>query len=149
MPRGGPLGNRISDPWSYAIVGATFSIPLTVLTYWQTGSELALSPVLLGGLIAGYLATHRTGTSAGVGSRAGLLGGLPAVWIVPEVLSASAALTGPPWFLAAGSIMTALTMVGFLVLAFGLSTLAGALGGYIGGRLAGTPDDGRPPVAGG
>ena len=102
MPRGGPLGNRISDPWSYAVVVATFSIPLTALTYWQTGWELALSPVLLGGLIAGYLATHRTGTSAGVGSRAGLLGGLPAVWIVPDLLAASAALSGPPWFLAGG-----------------------------------------------
>ncbi len=53
------------------------SLPPTLIGYWQSGSELFLSPVLLGGILAGYLAGSATGASHGIRYRAGAIGSLP------------------------------------------------------------------------
>jgi hypothetical protein len=89
--------------------------------------------VFLGGLLAGSLARRRTGSARGVGPRAGLVGGLPTLRLLGEVLAAASALSGPPWFVATGLVMT----IGcLLVVLFGFTALVGALGGRAGGWVA-------------
>lgn len=136
-----------SDTWRFALLGGLASLPFTTASYWQTGSELSLSPVFFGGLLAAYLARRKHGTAKGVGLRAGLIGGLPGLWVLYDVLVAATALSGPPWFMAAGVVMTALFLMTVAVLAFGLSALVGAVGGRVGGWLAGETGGGGSSVA--
>ena len=144
-PRFTPLPDLLSDTWRYALLGGLASIPLTTVAYWQSGSELSLSPVFLGGLLAGYLACRQTGSARGVGLRAGLVGGLPTLWLLREVLDAATALSGPPWFVATGLVVT----VGFLlVVLFGFAALVGALGGRAGGWVAARSGREQSPVTG-
>lgn len=53
VSRIGPSLDRLSDEWRYALLGGLLSVPFTTVGYWQTGSEIALSPVLFGGLLVG------------------------------------------------------------------------------------------------
>lgn len=149
MARIGPLRTESTATWKYALVGGVVSLPATTASYWQTGSEMSLASVLLGSLLAGYLAKRKTGTSAGVGVRAGLVGALPVLWVLSDVLGASTALSGPPWFVAAGTLLTILTLTAVGVLGFGLSALVGGVGGRVGGWLAGSNGSrgSPPPVA--
>lgn len=141
-----PLEN-LSYRWKYAFVGGIVALPFTALGYWQTGSELSLSPVLFGGLLAGYLARRRTGESDGVGVRTGLVGGLPVVWVLFDVLAASSALAGPAWFVASATAITVGVTVVFGVLGFVLAALAGEIGARVGSWIAGKrPGQPRPAV---
>jgi hypothetical protein len=139
----GPPSIDPGDAWRYALVGGLASIPFTALSYLETGSELSLSPVLFGGLLAGYLARRRTGSLDGVGIRAGLVGGLPALAVLAEIVAASSALGGPAWFVVAGSLLTLGFVVTVAILAFGLSAVLGAVGARIGGWLARSSGGGR------
>jgi hypothetical protein len=112
------------------------SLPFTTMSYWQTGSELSLAPVALGGLVAGYLATRRTGESSGVGVQAGLIGGLPIGWMLFDILRATRGLTGPGWFVTGATIITIGFIVVLAVLGFGLSALLGGGGAKLGSWLA-------------
>jgi len=144
MSRTGPLPFELSDPWTYALVGGLASIPFTVAGYAETASELSLTPVLFGGILAGYLAKRRTGTRAGVGARAGLVGGLPGLWMLSDLLAATSALAGPPWFMVAGGLLALSAAVGIALLVLGLSALSGAVGARVGGWLAGSGGRRRP-----
>jgi len=148
MPSRGPLQNESLDTWRYALLGGVLSMPVTVASYWQTGSELSFAAVLLGGLIAAYLSERRMGTSAGVGRRAGLVGGLPVLWVLADILGAASALSGPAWFTAAGTVLTGLMLVGFGALCFGISAVVGTLGGMVGAWLARSGGRETPPAAG-
>lgn len=140
MPRIGNPSEAISDSWKYALTGSLVSIPFTVASYWQTGSEMSLSAVLLGGFLAGYLSKRNTGESAGVGVRTGLVGGLPVVWMLFDLLAATSGLSGPSWFVAAGTAMVLGATVVIAVVSFGLSAALGAVGASVGNRLAGFGD---------
>ena len=85
VPRIGPFPDALSDTWRYALAGGLVALPATAIGYWLSGSELSLSPVLLGGVLAGYLARRGPG-GAGVaaGVRAGLVGAFPALWLVVD-----------------------------------------------------------------
>lgn len=148
MPSIGPRQHESFETWRYALVGGVLSMPVTVASYWRTGSEMSFSAVLLGGLVAAYLAERRTGTSAGVGLRAGLVGGLPVLWVLADIVGAATALSGPTWFTAAGTVLTGVVLVGFGVFCFGLSAVVGAIGGLIGAWLAGSGSRGTQPPAG-
>lgn len=148
VTRTGPLPPSLSDTWKYALVGGLISVPLTTVGYWQSGSELSLSPVLLGGLLAGYLARRATGTADGVGVRAGVVGALPTLWILADVLGAASALSGPTWFMAVGVGFTGAILLVVAVVGFGLGALAGALGARAGSWLAGRTGRRGPPAAG-
>jgi len=108
------------------------------VSYWQTGSELSLAPVVLGGLVAGYLATRKTGESDGVGLRTGVIGGLPIVWMLVDVLLGASELAGPSWFVTGATLLTILFLVALGVVGLGLSALVGGLGAKIGSWVAGT-----------
>jgi hypothetical protein len=148
VSRIGSLRERLGDTWTYALLLGIASIPLTTATYWQSGSELSLSPVLFAGVLAGYLAKRRTGSSDGVGVRTGLIGGLPVIWLLVDVLGAASALGGPSWFVAAGLLFTVGILAILTVVGFGLAALAGAVGGRIGGWLAGHAAGRRPTTTG-
>ncbi|GAD52934.1 hypothetical protein MBEHAL_1694 [Halarchaeum acidiphilum MH1-52-1] len=70
-----PTDRLPGGAWTYALPAGLLSLPLTVLGYARTGPELALAPVVVCGLCAGYLARRETGTTDGVGTRTGALGG--------------------------------------------------------------------------
>jgi hypothetical protein len=145
----GPLTDRLDDTWKHALVGGLASIPLTTAGYWQSGSELSLSPVFLGGVLAGYLASRETGSARGVGIRAGLVGGLPSLWIVADVFGAASGLAGPPWFVTAGLILTVAFVAGFVLLALGFSAFVGEIGARVGDWAAGRTGQCGPPATSG
>jgi len=124
---------QMSQQWRYALICGMLTFPFTALSYWQTGSELSLSPVFLGGVLAGYLMTRRTGTGRGVGARVGLVGGLPVLWVLFDILQAASALAGPAWFVASATILTIVVTV---VFGFGIAALIGELGGKLGSWVA-------------
>jgi hypothetical protein len=128
---------KVSRQWKYALFGGLLALPFTALSYWQTGSELSLTPVLVGGALAGYLAKRRIGDSRGVGIRAGLVGSLPVIWILFDILRASSALAGPSWFVAGATILTVGFTVGVAILGFGLAAVIGELGARVGSWVAG------------
>jgi len=125
--------HQISQQWQYALIFGVLALPFTALSYWQTGSELSLSPVFLGSVLAGYLTTRRTGTGRGVGARVGLVGGLPVLWVLFDLLQAASALAGPSWFVASVTLLTVGVTIGF---GFGLAAFIGEIGGRIGGWVA-------------
>jgi hypothetical protein len=125
--------HQMSQQWQYALIFGVLALPITALSYWQTGSELSLSPVFLGGVLPGYLMTRRTGTGRGVGARVGLVGGLPVLWVLFDILQAASALAGPSWFVASATILTIVVTV---IFGFGLAALIGELGGKLGSWVA-------------
>jgi len=147
VTRIGPLPDELTETWRYALLGGLASIPFTAFGYWQTGSELSLAPVFFGGTLAGFLAERKTGTNSGVGVRAGLVGGLPAVWLLVDILAVSSGLVGPSWFVASGLVLLVGVVAVVGVLAFGLSALVGAVGARVGGWIAGFGGRGHPPAA--
>ncbi|MFC7046197.1 DUF5518 domain-containing protein [Halobacteriaceae archaeon GCM10025711] len=122
----------ISDKWRYATIGGLASVPFTTASYWQSGSEISLAPVLFGGLLAGYLAKRRLGDGRGVGARAGLVGGLPLVWMLIDILPVVIGMPNPRWFSAVSAGMA----FGITVFGFGMAVLLGEIGGRIGGWLS-------------
>jgi hypothetical protein len=144
-----PQFDSVSSTWKYALLGGLASLPFTAVSYWQTGSELSLSPVIFGGLLAGYFAKRKTGTGSGVGFRAGLIGALPAIWILFDILGATVGLSGPLWFRAVGTILTASMGVLFVLLGFGFAGIIGGIGGRIGSWIAGFIGQHRPPSTSG
>lgn len=148
MIRIGPSLDRLGDGWRYALVGGLASVPFTAASYWQTGSELSVSPVFFGGLLAGYLAGRATGDRTGVGARAGLVGALPVLWMLTDILLATSALAGPAWFVAADTALVVLMGGVFALLCLAVAALVGAVGGRVGGWLAGVVGPRRPPTVG-
>jgi hypothetical protein len=95
------------------------------------GISISLTPVLLGGGIAGYLAAEKTDL---VGKRVGLLATIPAaLWILVTAgpfLAIGPA--GPPWFRVFGLVLLVLAIAMQVVLGVAL----GMIGAYVGGALA-------------
>lgn len=148
MPETGPSPQN-GTTWKYALIGGLASLPFTTLSYWQTGSELSLGAVLFGGILAGYLANRAGSESSGVGARVGIVGGLPVLWVLFDVLAATSGLAGPAWFVTGATLLTIGFTIVVAVLGFGLAALIGEVGARIGGWLAGQRPDGSTPVANG
>jgi hypothetical protein len=145
----GPLYLRVTEAWKYALIGGIASLPLTIGLYWQSGmgSELSLNMVFFGGLFAGYLAsaaaTETDGSS--VGFRAGIVGGMPGLWLLVDLLEAAITWGSPLWFrVVAVSMLT----IGFTTVLLGFAGLVGLLGAKVGGWLARKTGAKRTPPAG-
>lgn len=147
MFRIGPSLDSLSDRWRYALLGGLLSIPFTTAGYWQIRSELSLSAVLFGGLLAGYLAKRKTGSATGVGARAGLIGGVPVLWILADIVAATPGLGGPAWFIAAGTLLVVGSGIVFTILGLGLAALVGNVGARIGAWLVESTGPRQPPTA--
>ena len=143
------MSPTLPEPWRYALLGGLLALPVTTYLYWQSGDELSVGPVLLGGLIAGYLYDGDGAERRRVGVRTGLIGGLPALWMLADALAVVLGVDGPAWFRAAAGGMGVLTMLLFTLLAFGLAAVAGVVGAVVGdwlsrktGRRRSSPADG-------
>jgi hypothetical protein len=125
------------ENWRYALVGGIASMLFTVGLSWQSGlgTELALGMALVAGTIAGYLAARGTADadSDSAGIRAGLVGALPGLWVVVEMMLFAGTGRQPLWVTLVGASTVALL---FAVALFVLAGLAGFLGAAVGRRLA-------------
>ena len=127
-----PSLQQLDDAWKYAILGGVASLPFTAASYWQTGSKVSLVSVFGGGLLAGYFLTRNTGTRDHVGARAGLIGGLPILVMLFDMLRFTFESSNPLWF----SVTAVLMTLALAVLSFGLAALTGELGAIVGNKLA-------------
>lgn len=124
----------LPETWRYALLGGLVALPGTTYLYWQSGTELSLGPVLLGGLVAGYL-YHGTERRR-VGVRVGLIGGLPALWMLADALGAVSGVAGPAWFRVAAGGMGVAAMLFFTLLAVALAAVVGTVGVALGDWLS-------------
>lgn len=136
MSRIGPSNLRVSETWKFALIGGLLSLPFSTLSYWQTGSELSLGAVLFGGILAGYLVKRGDAENSGVGIRVGLVGGLPVLWILADMLAATSGLAGPDWFVTASTAMTIGFTIVVAIIGFGIASLVGEAGARVGAWLA-------------
>ena len=123
-----PTVPSIPRGWRVPLFLGGVSIPFSLVTYLQSDSTMSLWPVVVAGLIAGYL----TDNADRVGARTGFVGGLAVFWIVAEMILLVPDLTGPWWFLVAAIGMS----VVFAVLGVALSILLAAVAARVGGWLA-------------
>jgi hypothetical protein len=130
MVRIGPL--QLSETWTYALVGGLLALPFTALGTWRSPEEVPFGAALVGSVVAGYLIKRRDGNSTATGLRAALVGGLPALWALTELLRAIQGIPNPPWFRTV-SVAMALAFGGLL---FAVMAVSGALAGRFGGWLA-------------
>lgn len=128
------MSPALPESWRYALLGGLLALPGTTYLYWQSGDELSLGPILLGGLVAGYFydGTERRR----VGVRVGLIGGLPALPMVADALAVVRSVDGPAWFRAAAGGMGVLTILLFVLLAVALAAVAGVVGVAVGDWLS-------------
>jgi len=124
---------RSSPTWRFALVAGLVSIPLTLVLNWQNPSgPWDASAVALAALVAGYLAKRRGLNGSTVGFRTGVVGAVPVLWSVADVVPHVLGLTQPTWFTAV-QLTVLILAVPVLV---GLVAVVGALAGLIGGWLA-------------
>lgn len=137
----------LSDAWRCALLGGVASIPLTVGLYWLSGagSDLSLNMVFVGGLFAGILAHSRSADVESAGFRAGLVGALPGVWVLGEILQVAATVGGPLAFRIAAGLLVICTFTMVLGLGGGV---AGFFGAKVGAWLAAHDLVPRLPAAG-
>ncbi|ELZ11386.1 hypothetical protein C478_13275 [Natrinema thermotolerans DSM 11552] len=119
------------ESWRAGLVGGVAALPFTTAAYVRTGSELALGPVFVAGLIAGYLVADPS-ARARAANRAGVIGVLPGLWMVADVLVFIATEVEP-------SVLARAAAVGFLTLftalLFGIAVVLAAIGARVGGWL--------------
>ncbi|AXG08139.1 hypothetical protein DU500_12300 [Haloplanus rubicundus] len=126
----GPL--QLTETWTYALVGGLLALPFTALEVWRSPENIALGAVLVGSVLAGYLIKRRGGNSTATGIRAALIGGIPALWALTDLLRAISNIPNPPWFQAV-SVGMALAFGGLMSV---MVAVSGALAGRFGGWLA-------------
>jgi len=139
----------LPETWRYALLGALVALPGTALLYWQSNTQLSFGPILLGGLIAGYLYTGDQSGRRRVGIRTGLIGGLPALWMLADMLTTVSGVGGPAWFRIVAGGMGVVTMLLITLLAFGLAAMLGVVGAAVGGWLSRKTGRHRPSVTDG
>lgn len=126
---------RTGKTWSNAAIGGIASVPLTLVVSWPVANSIDLSPVVLGGLLAGFLQNRGTDGGKRVGIRAGAIGGLPVIllttdafqWVGIRLLDGSSLL----WGLGGMAVASTITVIGV-----SLAVVAGLFGGLVGGWLS-------------
>lgn len=135
MPSNTHPSHQFRETWKYALIGGLISIPFTFGLYWLSGmgNYLSMNMVLVGGVLAGYLAKNGSVSARSAGIRAGVIGGLPiVVWGLFTLLGIpddSLVVWSAP--VLEGAF---LMLFGFVIL--GMSALTGVIGGIIGGWLS-------------
>jgi uncharacterized membrane protein YeaQ/YmgE (transglycosylase-associated protein family) len=139
---------RLDDRWRYALLGGLASVPFTVLVYLTAADGVSPVPIFLGGALAGYLYEGDRAGTRSVGLRAGVVGSLPAGWVLFELLGITPALEGPVWFRVTAFAVALLYVTVFLALVAGLGALVGLLGARTGDWVARKTGQGQPPTVG-
>ena len=131
------------ERWRVAIVCGLLALPLTTLSYWKTGSEIGLWPIVFGGVLAGYWFEGPAAERSRVGVRAGLVGALPVVWLLVDLLwFIHVELGGTAQSRLLQSAVAVVGVAGILVIA----VVAAMIGARIGGWLRGKVECYCPPV---
>lgn len=129
-------GRGPSTTWRLALIGALASLPLIVVLNWLPNSEATVGGgiVIFGALLAGAIAAIRSTDPGAAGFRAGLLGGVLAVFTL-VVTVASRAVGGPTgaWSLSRVAFWVVASAVGLSV-----ASVFGLVCGRVGGWLADT-----------
>ena len=126
----GPL--QLTETWTYALVGGLLALPFTALDVWRSPENITLGAVVVGSVFAGYLIKRRGGNSTATGTRAALIGGIPVLWALNELLWTITTIPNPPWFQGISVVMA--LAFGSLILV--VVAASGALAGRFGGWLA-------------
>jgi hypothetical protein len=126
---------RTGKTWSNAAIGGVVSVSLTLVLSWPVANSIDLSPVVLGGLLAGFLQNRGTDGGKRVGIRAGAIGGLPVILLTTDAFrwAGIGLLDGASLLSGLGGMVLALTITVIGVL---LAVVAGLFGGLIGGWLS-------------
>lgn len=121
------------ETWKYAIIIGLASTPFTTIRYWRSlnGYSHPVVPVLFAGLLGGALAHRREMDERRLGVRIGVVGALPALWPVLDLLVFIFGLTQPRWF----RVIQIMLLVVFIVLLAGLFGLVGMVGAILGNWL--------------
>lgn len=119
---------RRSHVGKYSVVGGVLSAVLVATSYWETGSEVSVTPILFVTLALGYVAEHRSSYTREVGARAGLIGGTPILWGSYDLAVSIVEFSNPTWF----TPVSLASLAGFVLLIFGATALLGELGGRTG-----------------
>ncbi|RDZ62133.1 hypothetical protein C5B90_17385 [Haloferax sp. Atlit-12N] len=124
-------------PWRrrYSLVGGLVAAAFVSWSYLDGRSAMSLTAVFFAGLVVGAVAKRRHGTATGVGVQTGLVGGLPILWVLFDVLAFATGLSGPTWFVGAGWLMALGGVATVGLLGFGLSALLGGAGAKVGAAL--------------
>lgn len=145
----GPLPLQVTETWKYALTGGIASLPLTIGLYWQSGlgDEFSLNMVFFGGAIAGFLASAAVSETdcTSVGFRAGVIGGLPGLWLLVDLAEAAITWGSPIWF---RIVAVSLLAVGFTTILLAFAGVVGLLGAKVGGWLATKVGTQRIPLVG-
>jgi hypothetical protein len=123
---------QLTETWTYALVGGLLALPFTALEVWRSPENITLNAVVVGSVLAGYLIKRRGGNSTATGIRTALIGGIPALWALTELLRSISNVPNPSWFQAV-SVGMALAFGGLMVV---VVAVFGALAGRFGGWLA-------------
>jgi hypothetical protein len=115
----------------YAVLGGLLSIPFVVSSNFVSGVENQFSTtvLILGGLLAGYLAGENDANAMRAGIGAGVIGGIPGyIWILPQMIQ-----TATAWSTTAGTVGILVIMIPAVI---GVAALPGGIGGIVGGWVA-------------
>ncbi|WP_435320654.1 DUF5518 domain-containing protein [Haloarchaeobius sp. TZWSO28] len=132
----------VTENWRYSLPGGVVAAALVALGYTETAPDVSLGAVLVVGIVVGFLSKRHYGSSKGTGVLTGLIGALPFLLVLGQLLTATSGLAGPAWFTVAGTVMTVFVGIAVAVMGFGLSALLGELGARVGGALT---SSGAPP----
>lgn len=139
-----PLQFELSTTWKCALIGGLVPALFTLADVLESASDITFHGLFLGGVIAGYLVKRHGGTGTDAGVRAGLVGGVPALWSLKELLVAIPTIPNPLWFQVV--IVGMALVAGVLLLV--LPMMVGGLAGRFGGWLAERQGHPRVPAAG-
>ncbi|KTG09322.1 hypothetical protein AUR64_16200 [Haloprofundus marisrubri] len=127
------IENKTSSVWRFGLVGGVVAIALTLGQNWPLGSGgFSANLVVVGGLLAGYLAERNESKP----SRAGIVAGV--VGIVPGgvFLLFAASRTFAVWIAEEALVTVLIAVPTMLLFIVGVGALVGAIGGGIGGWIA-------------
>ncbi|WP_245708399.1 DUF5518 domain-containing protein [Halohasta litchfieldiae] len=125
----------VTENWKYSLPGGVLAAIFVALSYGDSKPSLSLGAVFFIGIVVGFLSKRQYGSGKGTGALTGLIGSVPVVWILGQMLTATSGLSGPAWFTAAGTIMTVFIAFCIGVFGFALSALIGEAGARIGDAI--------------
>jgi len=126
---------RVPRTWQCALVGGLASVPLTLGLDWlsDSGDEFSSSMVVVGGLLAGYLASRRSVNPGRAGLGAGVVGGVPGfLWVLPAMVGTAGDFADVASFPPLVVLFVATFSLVVVALHAGVGLLGGVAGGWLG-----------------
>ena len=127
------LSTVFDSVWAPAILAGVASMPVTVALQ-SLLSTSSVSAVSLVGVVVGYLYRNQSTLGIRVGTRMGLVGSLPALWLYDDLLGTLIAGIGER--LTMGSLTETVGILLIFGLAIGFSVFTGLMGTILGIQTA-------------